>query len=98
MQSGLRQSERQACIASSYRMTDLISLTGIKKKYVVGIGHSLIAADVPHVHAAIGEYQMRDRSTFFRAAMTARTAAADVSQRYGIRIQQMVDLELGHGG
>jgi hypothetical protein len=27
--------------------------------------------------------------------MTARTAAADASQRYGIRIQQMVDFELG---
>jgi hypothetical protein len=98
MQNGLRQSERQACIASSYRMTDLISLAGVKKKYVVGIGHSLIAADVPHVHAAIGEYQMRGRSTFFRAAMTARTAAADVSQRYGIRFQQMVDFEFRHGG
>jgi hypothetical protein len=30
--------------------------------------------------------------------MTARSAAADVSQRYGIRIQQTVDFELGHGG
>jgi hypothetical protein len=79
-------------------MTDLVSLAGVEKKYVVGIGHSLIAADVPHVHAAIREYQLRDRRTFFRAAMTARTAAADVSQRYGIRIQQMVDFELGHGG
>jgi hypothetical protein len=79
-------------------MTDLVSLAGVKEKYVVGIGHSLIAADMPHVHAAIGKYEMRGGGAFFRAAMTARTAAADVSQRYGIRLQQMVDFELGHGG
>ena len=87
MQNGLRQNERQACIATSYRMTDLVSLAGVKKKYVVGIGHSLIAADVPHVNAAIGKYELRGGGAFLRAAMTARTAAADVSQRYGIGIQ-----------
>jgi hypothetical protein len=38
---------------------------------------------------------MRGGGAFFRAAMTARTAAADVAQRYGIRMQQMVDFELG---
>jgi hypothetical protein len=79
-------------------MTDLVALAGVKKKYVVRIGHRLIAADVPHVNTAIGEYQMRSRGTFFRAAMTARAAAADVSQRYGMRIQQMIDFELGHSG
>ena len=76
-------------------MTDLIALAGVKEKYMVRIGYSLIAAHVPHVNAAIGEHEMRGRGAFFRAAMTARTAAADVSQRYGIRIQQMVDFELG---
>src|SRR5712671_1567400 len=79
-------------------MTDLIALTGVEEKYMVRIGHRLIAADVPHVNAAIGEHEMRGRGAFFRAPMTARTAAADVSQRYGIRIQQMIDFELGSGG
>src|SRR5580704_8149093 len=98
MQNGLRQSERQACIASSYRMTDLISLAGVKKKYVVGIGHGLIVADVPQVNPAIGKYELRGGGAFFRAAMTARTAAADVSQGHGISAQQMADFEFRHSG
>ena len=40
---------------------------------------------------------MRARHAFFRTAMTASTAAPDVSQRRRIGIQQMVDFELGHG-
>jgi hypothetical protein len=94
-QDGFRQDERQACIASCDRMTDLIALAGVKEKYMVRIGYRLIGADVPHVNAAIGEHEMRGRGAFFCAAMTARTAAADVAQRYGIRSQQMVDFELG---
>jgi len=94
-QDGFRQDKRQACIASRYRMTDLIALACVKEKYLVRIGYRLIAADVPHVNAAIGKHEMRGRGAFFCAAMTARAAATDVSQRYGIRIQQMVDFELG---
>jgi hypothetical protein len=76
-------------------MTDLIALAGVEEKYMVRIGHRLIAADVPHVNAAIGEHELRGGGAFFRAAMTAHTAAADVAQRYVIRKQQMVDFELG---
>jgi hypothetical protein len=94
-QDGFRQDKRQACIASRYRMTDLIALAGIEEKYMVRIGYRLIAADVPHVNAAIGEHELRGRSAFFCAAMTACSGASDVSQRYGIRSQQMVDFELG---
>jgi hypothetical protein len=97
-QDGFRQDQRQACIASCDRMTDLIALAGVEEKYVVRIGYRLISADVPPVNAAIGEHEMRGRGAFFDAAMAARTRAADVSQRYGIRIQQMVDFELGWGG
>jgi hypothetical protein len=61
---------------------------------VIGIGHRLVATDVPQVNIAIREYKMRGRDTFFRAAMAARAAAANVSQRYGIRIQQVRDFEL----
>src|SRR5271155_5706713 len=78
-------------------MADLITFAGVEKEYVVGICYSLIAADVPHVNAAIGKYEMCGRNTFFRTAMTASTAAADVSQRHSIRVQQMIDFELGHG-
>jgi hypothetical protein len=76
-------------------MTDLIALAGVEEKYVVRIGYGLIAADMPHVNAAIGEHEMCGRGAFFDAALTARTGAAEVSQRDGIRIQQMVDFELG---
>src|SRR5258708_33916998 len=79
-------------------MTDLIALAGVEEKYMVRIGHRLIAADVPHVNAPIGEHEMRGRGAFLCAAMTARAAAADVSQRYGIRGQQMVAFELGQVG
>src|SRR6202044_152223 len=96
-QDGFRQAERQACIASCDRMTDLIAFAGVKEKYVVGVCHSLIAADVPQVNAAIWKNEMRGRHAFFRTAMAASTAAADVSQRHRIGIQQMVDFELGHG-
>jgi hypothetical protein len=68
-------------------MTDLISLVRVKEQDLVGIGDRLIVPDVPQVNAAIGEYKMRGRDAFFHAAMTARAAAPDVPQRYGIRIQ-----------
>jgi hypothetical protein len=68
-------------------MTDLVALAGIKEKHVVRVRYRLIAGDVPHVNATIGENEMDGRGAFLRAPMTARTAAADVSQRYGIGIQ-----------
>jgi hypothetical protein len=86
-QDGFRQNKRQARIASCDWMTDLIALAGIKEKHVVRVRYRLISADVPHVNATIGEHEMSGRGAFLRAPMTARTAAADVSQRYGIGIQ-----------
>src|SRR5271168_4075310 len=77
-------------------MTDLITFAGVKEENVVGVCYGLIAADVSHVNAAIGKYEMRGRNTFFRTAVTASTAAADVSQRHSTRVQQMIDFELGH--
>jgi hypothetical protein len=94
-QEGFRQNKRQACIASCDWMTDLIALTGIKEKHVVRIRHRLIAGDVSHVNATIGEHKMDGRGAFLRAPVTARAAAADVSQRYSICIQKMLDFELG---
>jgi hypothetical protein len=68
-------------------MTDLIPLVRVKEQDLVGIGDRLIVPDVPQVNAAIWEYKMRGRDAFFHAAMTARAAAPDVPQRYGIGIQ-----------
>jgi hypothetical protein len=95
-QDGYRQAKRQACIAPCERMTDPITFASVEKKNVVGICHRLIATHVPQVNATIGKYEMRGRNTFFRAAMTASTAAPDVPQRHSIRVQQMIDFELGH--
>jgi hypothetical protein len=96
-QGGFRQAKREACIASCEWMTDLIAFAGVEKKNVVGICHRLIATYVPQVNPTIGKYQMRGRNTFFRAAMTAGTAAPDVPQGHSSRVQQMFDFELGHG-
>jgi hypothetical protein len=63
LQHALRQAKRQACVASFYWMTDLIALSGVKEKYVIGVRYSLITAHVPHVNAAIGVYEVCSRST-----------------------------------
>ena len=97
-QDGFRQNKGQACIASCDWMTDLIALSGIKEKHVVRVCYRLIAGDVPYVNTAIREHEMHGRGTFLRAPMPARTAAADVSQRYSICIEQMLDFELGEIG
>jgi Homocysteine S-methyltransferase len=78
-------------------MADLITFAGIEEKYVVGICDSLIAADVPHVNAAIRKYKMRGRNTLFHASMPALAAAADVSQHHGLRVEQVRDFECRWG-
>jgi hypothetical protein len=59
-------------------MANLIALVSVKEQYMVGICHSLIAADVPHVNAAIREYKMCIRSTFFSVTMTTNAPAKHV--------------------
>ena len=55
---GIRQLKRQACIATFYWMTDLIALAGVREGYVIGICHNLLAAHVPQLDSAIGEYEV----------------------------------------
>ena len=72
-----------------------LTLAGSIGLVKLGQRYRLIAGDVPYVNTAIGEHEMHGRGAFLCAPMTARTAAADVSQRYSICIQQMLDFELG---
>jgi hypothetical protein len=39
-------------------MTDLIALAGVREGYVIGICHNVLAAHVPQVDSAIGEYEV----------------------------------------
>src|SRR5450432_4094839 len=90
-----RQGKRQAGIAACHRMTALVPLAGVEEQDMIGIGDGLIATDVPQVNPAIGEYKVRHRNVFLHASMTTLTAAPNVSQRHGIRVEQMRDLEHG---
>jgi hypothetical protein len=70
----------------------------LKKKHVVGIRDSLIAADVAHVNAAIWEYEVRRRSAFFRAAMATGAAAMDIADCDRVGVEQAVDCKVRHVG
>src|SRR5271170_3812704 len=76
-------------------MTDLVPLAGVEEQDMIGVGHGLIASDVPQVDPAIGKYKVRRRGAFLYAAMTTLTGAANVAQRYRVGAEQPGDIELG---
>jgi hypothetical protein len=95
-QKRFRKNQHQAGIAPIDRMTDLISLTGVEEQHMIRIGDCLVATDVTDVDPSVRKHQLRFRGTLVRTAMTTRAAAQDVSNRYGIRRQQMVYLKFRH--
>src|ERR1700722_198385 len=77
-------------------MTDLIVLTGVKEQHMIRVGDRLVATDVTDVDPSVRKHQLRFRGTLVGTAMPTRAAAQDVSNRYGIRRQQIVYLKFGH--
>ena len=69
-------------------MADPITLVGIEEQHLIGLGHRIIAADMPHEDAAIGIDEARLVSAFLVALMAAAAIADDVTNGDGLRLQE----------
>jgi phosphohistidine phosphatase SixA len=55
----VREQNAQVPVAALYRMADLVALRRVEKQDVVCVADRLFAADMTHIHTAVGKDQMR---------------------------------------
>jgi hypothetical protein len=58
-QERFRKGQRQAGITTIHGVTDLISLTGVKKQHMIRIGDRLVPTDVTDVYPSVRKHQLR---------------------------------------
>src|SRR5262245_29959859 len=78
-------------------MADAIALHRVEEHYLVGVGDRVVAADVADVEPSVGEDEVRDPRTLFRALMPALAPTEDVADRDRLGVEQRPKGELGAG-
>jgi len=93
---GIVDGQIQARIAARHRMTDPVTFPGIEEQHLIGLGNCIIAADMAHINAAIGEDQARISCAFLLGPVAAGTTANHVLDREDRRAEESPNLDLFH--
>lgn len=84
----------EAGIATGDGVADAVALVYVKEEDLIGFGHDLVAAEMPHVDTAIGKNQLRPGCVLFRVRDLAGAATTDVANGEDRRLQKELGIEL----
>jgi hypothetical protein len=77
-------------------VADAVTLPRVEKQNLIGFGDSIVAADMAHIYATIGEHQVGFCRAFLVGLAATCARAHDVRDRDGWRRQKSLNCELLH--
>src|SRR5262249_31241001 len=88
--------EVQAGVTSRQGMADPVAFVRVEEKYLVGLGHGIVSAEMPDEDTAIGKRHVRVGRAFLLALMPAAAGAANIPDRDERRLQQRPSGKVRH--